>query len=655
MLDMDMVARLAAYAAGLEGEGAEDLVREALTRTERDGEEETVAWLELYIRFIDEDRAALFGQHIDELHEAQRQAAITVQAAVRGWLARRALERENEAATKIQALVRGHQVRKELQAQNEAATKIQALVRGHQVRKELQAQNEAATKIQALVRGHQVRKELQAQNEAATKIQALVRGHQVRKELQAQNEAATKIQALVRGHQVRKELQAQNEAATKIQALIRGYQARTEYQELKTAAVRLQAQFRMWQARRQLQELREQKDREEKIILVQSLVRGRTERKKYQALLQFYDDQEDDSRLVKAPVLRINSTVTLEGHRVLAVYADVVKDKLKLFYDNASKPAIPRNKNLVQVDTHPTRDGWLTAWAKLAWKELYASQDKADKPLKVSGESFPCIGSIKINGAKQHFVEEKVWVKVGRTDRATRYNILGDNLALGKSAPLRAQGIRKVLSGDLTGVADIEIEAALAMLGAETARNPRSYGVGLMLLDLVENDIKYGNNKSYTWSLILGSAFHMGENENQYEERKTGYQWNTVDNRWDVVDGDKADRWSQFDRTLKAQAPSKFHKSPVKALWAGKWPMSPSASMSLGGYDVDVPNDSDQLNAVQYKELKTILKWYRFVMRGIDVEATDEHEAEAQLTKLFRLRLLSIRMMDNGYLKQTWA
>ncbi len=604
-----MVARLAAWAAGLEEEGAEALVQEALERVERDGEEETVAWLEMYVQCIAEDRAALFGQYIqDAVREAQRQAAITVQAAVRGWLARRELERQEQAATVIQSAVRGHQARKELEAQREAATKIQALVRGHQARKELQAQHEAATKIQALVRGHQARKELQAQRDAATKIQALVRS----------------------------------------------YQARKEFQELKTATVKLQAQLRAWEARRELSRLKEEKLRNDSATVIQSAFRGWVQRKKYQATLKFYDDQEEDSRSVKSPALKINSTVTLPGHRVLAVYIAVVKDTLKLFYEDAHKPAIPRNKHLVQVDTHPTRDGWLTAWAKLAWKDLYASQDRRDKPAKVSGESFPCIGQVQINGTKPHFIEEKLWVKVGRTDRATRYNDLGDGLALVKSAKDRAKGIRKVLTGDLTGVDDIEMEAALAMLGAETARNPRSYGVGLMLLDLVENEVKYGNDKSYTWSLILGSNFHTGESEARYIERKTGYQENPRGG-WDVVDADKADRWDQFDTTLKNQAPPKFHTSPVKALWAGKWPMSPSASMSLGGYDVATPTSDSELNVVQYKELKTILKWYRFVMRGIDVTATHAGEAEAQLAKLLRLRLLSTRVMDNTHLKRTWV
>ncbi|QRK04282.1 hypothetical protein JQX13_28900 [Archangium violaceum] len=596
MLNMDLVARLAAYAAGLEEDSAEDFVRESLARTERDGEEETVAWLEAYIRHIDQDRAALFGQHIDALHEAQRQAAITVQTAVRGWLARRELEakrREEAAATKIQALVRGHLARQEAQ-------------------------------------------ELRKQHDAATKIQALFRGQQARKQVQ--------------------KLREQHDAATKLQALVRGYQQRKEYLELRTATVQLQAQFRMWQARRELEELKAEKQRrEEAATLFQSAIRGWAQRNKYQATLKFYEDQEDDTRLVNNPALRLNSTVTLAGHRVLAVYMAVVMDKLKMFYQDAHKPVVPRNKNLVQVDTHPTKDGWLTAWAKLAWKELYASQDTRDKPAKVSGERFPCIGLVKINGAKQHFIEEKLWVKVGRTDRATRYNDLGDSLALTKSAKERARGIRKVLTGDLTGVADIEMEAALAMLGAETARNPRSYGVGLMLLDLVENEVKYGNGKSYNWKLILGSNIHGGESEDQYEERKTGYRWDHGSKRWVVVDADKANRWSQFNTTLRNQAPPKFHNSPVKALWAGKWPMSPSASMSLGGYDVAVPTSDSDLNAVQYKELKTILKWYRFVMRGIDVAATNTSDAEDQLTKLFRLRLLSTRVMDNTYLKQNWV
>src|SRR5690606_8960455 len=126
-----------------------------------------------------------------------------------------------------------------------------------------------------------------------------------------------------------------------------------------------------------------------------------------------------------------------------------------------------------------------------------------------STKQYGLLGSVKA-GRYTFNVEDKLWVKKG-TSLATRYYKLGEDLNKDKTPEERARALRKIVSGDFTGVDELEVEAALAMFGAETARNPRSYGVGLMLLDMIENEATYGSNKKYNFAKLLGSSPHDDE------------------------------------------------------------------------------------------------------------------------------------------------
>ncbi|XP_021237238.1 uncharacterized protein LOC110390308 isoform X2 [Numida meleagris] len=71
----------------------------------------------------------------------------------------------------------------QLQNRVRSATIIQAAWRGYQARRELDEMNKAAVKIQAVWRGYQARRELDEMNTAAVKIQAAYRGHRIRQAL----------------------------------------------------------------------------------------------------------------------------------------------------------------------------------------------------------------------------------------------------------------------------------------------------------------------------------------------------------------------------------------------------------------------------------------------------------------------------------------
>jgi hypothetical protein len=335
------------------------------------------------------------------------------------------------------------------------------------------------------------------------------------------------------------------------------------------------------------------------------------------------------------PSLKLNFTVTITGSKLLKWFDEVTRAELPDLYDE-SEPT--KNKNKVTATL--TKDNWISTFSQLHRKDVWQERDVGHKPNKSMGDQYTNIGRLDVGGSNYN-VEEKMWVKPHGQGTATRYNDLGSQLATGKTASERAKGIRAVVQGNY-GEADAhEKEAALAMLGAETARNPRSYGVGLMLLDSVEQGQKYGeNNKDYSWDGILGSKPHHRESKTGFHSRKTK----------DTLE--KRTRWKNMSDKRIANSPPTFHtpldewdgngrkpKFPFAAYWAGKWSMSPSASMSLGARNVDIDPDGDKLNTVQYKEVKTILRWLELVLPGIQLEVANETQAEAMLKRIFKLRL----------------
>ena len=238
--------------------------------------------------------------------ELQVEAATCIQCAVRGWSVRRNMRMELESnrfyanLVGVQAFWRGRRCRRELQRQANAATTIAAHQRMRMVRQmytvlqRFDLETRAAVQIQRIWRGTHLRREFQAMREevASVLIQKAYRGWAARKILAEHCEflhrvaAALQIQSIWRGYTKRQDLLRQmraalddldRDAATMIQAVYRGWSSRRLFAAGR-ALVGLQAMWRGIRARRsfqiQLDDARRNLLREEAAIQIQAAFRG---------------------------------------------------------------------------------------------------------------------------------------------------------------------------------------------------------------------------------------------------------------------------------------------------------------------------------------------------------------------------------------------
>jgi hypothetical protein len=525
-------------------------------------------------------------------------------------------------------------------------------------------EDEAATRIQSVFRGYLARKQFAEQKPY------LICAQRVRNAIQTLGmteedglEFRETVQSLLDDQGVDEaiawvDLYVENmrNASERLAEDLRKLSERFEAEE--QATVKIQSFFRSVKAQR------EARKRREDITRIQAVIRGALARQQLARTKKFLQDQQIALRDIDKPTLRVNEKVSVEGATLLKWFQEATRAKLPMFWDTDIRDGIAER---FQAENLTIDSGnWCQVWAQLRWKDSLA-QDRPDKfqnsdfkwlrwgsfgpeyiyvGKNYKGwdvyQPFGIIGRIDIGG-RRFLVEEKMWVKPEGVETAHRYTDLAKALHDNGNVPAheRATNIRKVLQEDYDGVDDDEFEAALAMFGSETARNPRSYGIGLMLLDLVEDQATYGTtHKPYTWDLILASKPHTGELKGAYRTRKSG--------------GTRSARWGRFSNALNLQAPQ-FNDKPVESLWAGKWPMSPSASMSLGGYTLTIPARTENLNVVQFKEAKLLIRWCTHVMKGIDVAANNLPEAKVRLMDLFNKRLDSVDRFTNAIVKSKWT
>ncbi|KAK9429667.1 P-loop containing nucleoside triphosphate hydrolase protein [Lipomyces doorenjongii] len=126
-----------------------------------------------------------------------RRSMIALQAAIRGYLARRRVEkiRLTAAATKVQTAWRSYSARKSFLETRRAVVKTQAVLRGYLVRKSLLKgqQQRAAIMIQNTFRGYLARKSYKDFVHKVVIVQSLYRRRQARKELLALKTEARSI------------------------------------------------------------------------------------------------------------------------------------------------------------------------------------------------------------------------------------------------------------------------------------------------------------------------------------------------------------------------------------------------------------------------------------------------------------------------------
>ncbi|NXD14361.1 ASPM protein, partial [Nothocercus nigrocapillus] len=204
-----------------------------------------------------------------------RAAVLSLQAAFRGWKARKQIERQHVAATTLQsafrkflaqkrfrltydavltlqqhyrARINGQKQRQEYVELRNYVVRVQAIWRGKTERRQIQKKQNFATIIQSYYRMHRDRQKYQKLRQATLVIQRYFRSYCMKKKQRAlylkTKAAVLVLQAAYRGMTVRKQLSKLSKAATVIQAAFRSYLVKKEYVALRSAAVAIQRQYR---------------------------------------------------------------------------------------------------------------------------------------------------------------------------------------------------------------------------------------------------------------------------------------------------------------------------------------------------------------------------------------------------------------------------
>jgi len=180
------------------------------------------------------------------------------------------------------------------------------------------------------------------------------------------------------------------------------------------------------------------------------------------------------------------------------------------------------------------------------------------------------------------------WVAVDAlTVDQMKYNELAARLTQEHAGPAQqAARIRAIVNGARpAGATAAEVSIAAIWFGPEFMRNPDSFGMGLMMLDLMERGATYGRtHKPYTWANVLSGTLHAGESIDQWRLRKDPH--------------------------------GALDAGPILELdqWSGKFPMALKGSEALGSKPMGaLPN------IVHSKEASLLVHWMQ--ARGITTSA----------------------------------
>lgn len=252
-------------------------------------------------------RAHQLSQKVRRDYHIKIGALVTLQAAVRGLVLRRALQRKHKQATLVQAHVKGYLQRVRYQKIRKATLvlqrRIQAYQLGRKMHEDYRLKKASATAIQAFYRCHREKKSFAIKKQSVMKIQAVVRGclerihakkfkeertvaaiafqrrwranalrdQQVRM-YNIQRGAVITIQATARTYLVKKAIKKQHRAATCIQSSYRCHQAVQYYKKTLSAIQVLQDRLRAHLLAKQV--LEEYNKLKSAALTVQSVYRG---------------------------------------------------------------------------------------------------------------------------------------------------------------------------------------------------------------------------------------------------------------------------------------------------------------------------------------------------------------------------------------------
>ncbi|XP_051231670.1 abnormal spindle-like microcephaly-associated protein isoform X2 [Dicentrarchus labrax] len=186
----------------------------------------------------------------------------------------------------LQAAYRGREVRKQMRIQHTAAVTIQSQFRKYQQRTYYKKLHSAASVLQARYRANKkMREEMQAlsaKRNAAVVLQAAFRGMKSRQIIKQRHQAASVIQRAYGAHYERKQYLTLKSSVLTIQrryrAIVAAKAQMKQYQRMRTAAVLLQAAYRGQQVRKEIAH------RHQAATIIQSVFRKHREVVKFQAM-----------------------------------------------------------------------------------------------------------------------------------------------------------------------------------------------------------------------------------------------------------------------------------------------------------------------------------------------------------------------------------
>ncbi|XP_069645458.1 abnormal spindle-like microcephaly-associated protein isoform X2 [Haliaeetus albicilla] len=256
-------------------------------------------------------RSHRYALQLKEDYRKLKGACITIQAAVRGCLVRKQIQRWRKTAIFLQACYRMRRDRQRYLSIYSAAVVIQKHYRAYEKqlckRQEFLQVKKAAVCLQAAYRGYKARKKLKLEYRAAIKIQTAFRVHAARMKYKAMVQssiviqrwyrtyktgnsqrlnflltraAVLSLQAAFHGWKIRKQIRRQHVAATKIQSAFRKFMALKKFRLMNHAVRTIQKHYRA--------SITGQKQRQEyvqlrnSVVCLQAIWRGKTVRKTIQ-------------------------------------------------------------------------------------------------------------------------------------------------------------------------------------------------------------------------------------------------------------------------------------------------------------------------------------------------------------------------------------